>query len=108
MPIILLPLISCDDFLQYKARSGAAGGGGGGGEGGGGGGGDGDGGSGEEVGGLDPLLSLQAVIPGVPGEDYPIYSEVPQLTFSCDGRVREQNNLRSFDTNSSSPLLPSK
>ena len=36
---------------------------------------------------LDPLLSLQSVIPGVPGSDYPIYGEVPQTEFSCEGRV---------------------
>ena len=26
-------------------------------------------------------------IPGVPGEDYPIYAEVPETAFSCDGQV---------------------
>ena len=36
---------------------------------------------------LDPLLSLQSVIPGVPGTDYPIYAEVPQTEFSCEDRV---------------------
>ena len=26
-------------------------------------------------------------IPGVPGEDYPIYAEVPETAFACDGQV---------------------
>ena len=26
-------------------------------------------------------------IPGVPGDDYPIYAEVPETGFSCDGQV---------------------
>ena len=33
------------------------------------------------------LAMLQGSIPGVPGEDYPIYSEVPETAFSCDGQV---------------------
>ena len=32
----------------------------------------------------DPLA---ANIPGVPGEDYPIYSEVPESGFTCEGQV---------------------
>ena len=32
---------------------------------------------------------LQAVIPGVPGEDYPIYAEVPVLEFSCEDKVKK-------------------
>merc|ERR1712117_248168 len=35
----------------------------------------------------DPLAMLQTSIPGVPGEDYPIYAEVPETAFSCDGQV---------------------
>merc|ERR1712038_1028582 len=35
----------------------------------------------------DPLAMLQASIPGVPGEDYPIYAEVPESGFTCDGQV---------------------
>merc|ERR550519_3166159 len=31
--------------------------------------------------------ALAASIPGVPGEDYPIYSEVPESGFSCEGQV---------------------
>merc|ERR1719187_846947 len=33
------------------------------------------------------LDMLQGSIPGVPGEDYPIYAEVPESGFSCDGQV---------------------
>ena len=31
--------------------------------------------------------SLEETIPGIPGEDYPIYSEVPETSFFCDGQV---------------------
>merc|ERR1712051_81577 len=33
------------------------------------------------------LAMLQGSIPGVPGEDYPIYAEVPESGFACDGQV---------------------
>ena len=33
------------------------------------------------------LESLSAAIPGVPGDDYPIFSEVPETSFLCDGQV---------------------
>ena len=36
---------------------------------------------------VDPLSALQGSIPGVPGEDYPIYAEVPETAFTCDGQV---------------------
>ncbi|XP_040580731.1 uncharacterized protein [Lepeophtheirus salmonis] len=29
----------------------------------------------------------ESPIPGVPGEDYPIYNEVPETSFSCEGQV---------------------
>merc|ERR1712111_125170 len=35
----------------------------------------------------DPLAMLQTSVPGIPGEDYPIYAEVPESGFSCDGQV---------------------
>merc|ERR1711997_1128440 len=35
----------------------------------------------------DPLAMLQSSIPGIPGEDYPIYAEVPESGFACDGQV---------------------
>jgi len=31
--------------------------------------------------------ALGEAIPGEPGEDYPIYSEVPETSFTCDGQV---------------------
>ena len=37
--------------------------------------------------GDDALAALAANIPGVPGEDYPIYAEVPESGFVCDGQV---------------------
>merc|ERR1712128_62024 len=30
---------------------------------------------------------LEVNIPGIPGEDYPIFSDVPDTEFTCDGRV---------------------
>merc|ERR1719449_138793 len=33
------------------------------------------------------LDMLQNAIPGVPGEDYPIFAEVPESGFACDGQV---------------------
>ena len=33
------------------------------------------------------LAALAANIPGVPGEDYPIFAEVPETGFSCEGQV---------------------
>merc|ERR1719347_2278873 len=35
----------------------------------------------------DNLAMLEKAIPGVPGEDYPIYAEVPESGFLCDGQV---------------------
>ena len=43
--------------------------------------------SGYEAGGDDALAALQGSIPGIPGEDYPIYAEVPETAFLCDGQV---------------------
>jgi len=37
--------------------------------------------------GDDSLEELGFAIPGVPGDDYPIYSEPPETSFSCDGQV---------------------
>jgi len=40
---------------------------------------------------LDPVMSgidmLRMAVPGNPGEDYPIYAEVPDTSFTCEGRV---------------------
>ena len=35
---------------------------------------------------LTPLLDNPA-IPGTAGEDYPVYNEIPETSFSCDGRM---------------------
>merc|ERR1711962_1415088 len=35
----------------------------------------------------DALSMLEGSIPGVPGLDYPIYAEVPESGFACDGQV---------------------
>ena len=37
--------------------------------------------------GDDNLAMLEKAVPGIPGEDYPIYSEVPESGFSCEGQV---------------------
>ena len=34
------------------------------------------------------LIDTEEVIPGSPGEDYPIYSSPPETSFSCDGFSR--------------------
>ena len=33
------------------------------------------------------IKMLMNAVPGVPGEDYPIYGDVPETAFSCDGQV---------------------
>merc|ERR1712106_757727 len=33
------------------------------------------------------IESLEEAIPGVPGDDYPIFAEVPDTSFLCDGQV---------------------
>ena len=50
-----------------------------------GGGGNGVGGAANDAGGEDGGLEVN--IPGVPGEDYPIYPSVPDTGFTCDGLV---------------------
>merc|ERR1712055_368785 len=37
--------------------------------------------------GQDLIAQLQGSIPGVPGEDYPIYAEVPETGFICDDKI---------------------
>merc|ERR1712203_832840 len=44
----------------------------------------------------DPLAMLQGAIPGVPGEDYPIYAEVPETAFACDGQVDGAGGLAKY------------
>ena len=50
--------------------------------------------------GDDPLAALGNSIPGVPGEDYPIYAEVPESGFVCDGQVDggEYKHIRCLHT----------
>ena len=81
---ILLPALALASICygQLARYGGGGGGGGGGGPGRTGGGGSGGGGGGDGGGG-----SLEESIPGVPGVDYPVYAEVPDTGFSCDGRV---------------------
>ena len=38
-------------------------------------------------GGGDPLDMLMKAVPGIPGEDYPIYAEAPETSFTCEGQV---------------------
>ena len=35
----------------------------------------------------DPLAMLMKSVPGIPGEDYPIFAEAPETAFSCEGQV---------------------
>lgn len=35
----------------------------------------------------DSLDALSKNIPGVPGEDYPIFAEPPETSFTCEGKV---------------------
>merc|ERR1712165_200012 len=42
--------------------------------------------SGEES-GTGGVGSLEETIPGIPGDDYPIFAEVPDTSFVCDGLV---------------------
>ena len=37
--------------------------------------------------GDDALSALQGSIPGIPGEDYPIYAEVPETSFDCFDKI---------------------
>ncbi|XP_040583502.1 uncharacterized protein [Lepeophtheirus salmonis] len=36
---------------------------------------------------LNPISALEEALPGVPGEDYPIFAKVPETSFSCDGQI---------------------
>merc|ERR1711892_258300 len=43
--------------------------------------------SGYEQGADASAGSLEETIPGIPGDDYPIFAEVPDPSFLCDGQV---------------------
>ena len=77
-PSLAILALVCGTAAQSQYASSAGGRGGAGGFGGAGGGGAG------AAGGTE---ALQEAIPGVPGEDYPIYSEVPETSFVCDGQA---------------------
>ena len=49
---------------------------------------------GSPAGGDDNLAMLEKSVPGIPGEDYPIYAEVPETAFACDGQVDGGKNLQ--------------
>merc|ERR1711892_1289094 len=72
---------------QYRQGGGSGGGAGGfgGGSGAGGFGGGSEGGFDDAAGGSGG--SLEEAIPGVPGDDYPIFAEVPDTSFLCDGQA---------------------
>ena len=48
---------------------------------------------GDDPSGADPLDMLMKAVPGIPGEDYPIFAEAPETSFSCDGQVNGGRNL---------------
>jgi len=50
-------------------------------------GGEGQGGGGGNQGGGGGEGSLESAIPGVPGEDYPIFAETPETSFICDDKA---------------------
>merc|ERR1711892_1391020 len=79
-------------LAQSQYRQGGGSGGGAGGFGGGSGSGGAGGFGGGSEGGFDDAAggsggSLEEAIPGVPGDDYPIFSEVPETSFLCDGQA---------------------
>jgi len=94
---LALPFLICGAAAQSQYRPGSGfgggsnsnfGGGSSGGFGGSGSGYDGAGGAGEfsdAAGGSGG--SLEETIPGVPGDDYPIFAEVPETSFFCDGQA---------------------
>ena len=90
--IAALSLVVSAAVAQQQYRPSAGFGGGSGGFGGGqagfgagGGGGDYDDGVASDSG--DTGGSLEETIPGIPGDDYPIFAEVPETSFLCDGLV---------------------
>merc|ERR1711881_630671 len=49
-----------------------------------------------EAAGDDALAALGNSIPGVPGEDYPIYAEVPESGFTCEGQADGAGGLAKY------------
>jgi len=88
----LVVLTTADKSLEQYSSGGAGGFGGssfGGGAGGFGGGAGGFGGGSAGYDGASDAAggSLEETIPGTPGDDYPIFAEVPETSFLCDGQV---------------------
>jgi len=83
---LALSLLICGAAAQSQYRPGSLGGSSGGGFGGGSSSGNGgyDGASDAAGGGGG---SLEETIPGVPGDDYPIFADVPETSFLCDGQA---------------------
>ena len=78
--ILALSSIICGVITQnrYQPDSFNSPGGNGGGAGG-------NGGENGDTVGQDGLGSLEEAIPGIPGYDYPLFAEVPETSFLCDG-----------------------
>jgi len=90
---LALSSLLCGVIAQSRYRPGEGAGGAGGSSGSGSfnspgvGGGAGNGGNGGNGGGAGGSGSLEETIPGVPGDDYPIFAEVPETSFLCDGQA---------------------
>jgi len=91
---LALSSLLCGVIAQSRYRPGDGAGGAGGSSGSGsfnspGGGGSGNGGNGDGAGGAggSGSGSLEEAVPGVPGDDYPIFAEVPETSFLCDGQA---------------------
>jgi len=92
---LALSSLICGVIAQSRYRPGGSDGGAGGGSdsdsfnspGFGGNGGDSSGGAGGGAVGAGGSGSLEEAIPGVPGDDYPIFAEVPDTSFLCDGQA---------------------
>ena len=39
---------------------------------------------------MSPLDMLRMAVPGTPGEDYPIFAEVPDTGFDCNGKTKNE------------------
>ncbi len=47
--------------------------------------------------GGDGQGSLEDSIPGVPGTDYPIYAQIPETGFTCEGKVKSSEIILQKD-----------
>ena len=53
----------------------------------------------------DPLAGLAANIPGLPGQDYPIFANPPETSFECDGKIQGYYSDRESDCEYSSYVV---